>query len=53
MDDEIQVTAPLVDAIQINETLLALSLFIGIGILILIALIQDWYERQSSRRRSR
>ena len=51
MDNPIQIADP--NAIQINDTLLALSLFAGIGILILIALIQDWYERQSSRRRSR
>lgn len=48
MDDQIQIVDP--DAIQINDTLLALSLFAGIGLLILIAFIQDWYERLSSRR---
>ena len=49
MDDQIQIVDP--NAIQINDTLLALSLFAGIGILILIAFIQDWYEQLSSRRR--
>jgi len=51
MDDEIRTVDPLLGAIQIDDTLLALSLFAGIGILILIALIQDWYERLSARRR--
>jgi hypothetical protein len=49
MDDQIPIVDP--NAIQINDTLLALSLFAGIGILILIAFIQDWYEQLSSRRR--
>ena len=49
MDDQIQIVDP--NAIQINDTLLALSLFAGISILILIAFIQDWYEQLSSRRR--
>jgi hypothetical protein len=52
MDDEIKIPSPLLDTIQINDTLLALSLFAGIGILILIAFIQDWYERRSARRRN-
>jgi hypothetical protein len=50
MDDKIQIVDPLLDTIQIDDTLLALSLFAGIGILILIALIQDWYGRLSDRR---
>ena len=50
MDDEIKIVHPLLDTIQIDDTLLALGLFAGIGLLILIALIQDWYERLSDRR---
>jgi hypothetical protein len=54
MGDENPIVTKLLDpnAIQIDETLLALSMFAGIGIIILIAWIQDWYERRSARRRN-
>jgi hypothetical protein len=55
MDDETPIVTPLLDpnAFQFNETLLLLSFAVGVGLLILIAWIQDWYERLSARRIAR
>jgi hypothetical protein len=49
MEEKIPIVDP--SAIQINDTLLMLGLVAGIVILILIAFIQDWFERLSARRR--